>query len=99
MLPLGTIGGYKFGHFTKSNSITKNHILQYFIGDNELMKYLPNDIKLTSINRELLLSVSILLISRFYIMLKKKNILSCTIYLRQYLMSEVLGDLVSMKSA
>lgn len=61
------------------------------------MKYLPNDIKLTSINRELLLSVSFLLISRFYIMLKKRNIYLYIIYIKQYPMKGVLGDIVNMK--
>lgn len=73
-MPLGTIGGYKFGHFKKTNNITKNHILQYFIHDNDLMKYLPDDIKIISIKRELLLSVSLLLMCRYYIMLNVKNI-------------------------
>lgn len=61
------------------------------------MKYLPNDIKLTSINRELLLSVSFLLISRFYIMLKKRNIYLYIIYIKRYPMKGVLGDIVNMK--
>ena len=38
------------------------------------MKYLPDDIKTTSIKRELLLSVSIFIMFRFYIMLNVKNI-------------------------
>ena len=48
-MSLGTIGGYKFGYFSKSNSITKNHILQYFINDKKLLQYLPDDIKIISI--------------------------------------------------
>ena len=64
-MPLGTIGGYIFGYFSNSNSITKNHTFQYFINDNELLQYLPDDIKIISIKRELLLSVSLYIMLRF----------------------------------
>ena len=37
--------------------MTKQHIFQQFVGDDELQKYLPNNLKLTSITRELLLSI------------------------------------------
>ena len=73
LLPLGALGGYKFNYFTRSNSATKNHILQLFKDEPALMKYVPDDIKITSLNRELLLSVRYIYNFRYYITPIKTN--------------------------
>lgn len=57
MLPLGSIGGYLLPYYTKENVLTKRMIFQNFIGDPELMMYLPNEPKIQTIPREFLLSV------------------------------------------
>ena len=44
-------------YYTKENILTKNTIFQNFVGDQELMMYLPNNPKLEAIPREFLLSV------------------------------------------
>ena len=51
------MGGFNIPYFSKERILTKQHIFQQFVGDNELQKYLPNNLKLTSITRELLLSI------------------------------------------
>ena len=44
-------------YYTKSKALTKKHIFEKFINDNNLLSYLPDNISLTSISREFLLSV------------------------------------------
>ena len=51
------MGGFNIPYFSKERILTKQHIFQQFVGDDELQKYLPNNLKLTSITRELLLSI------------------------------------------
>ena len=51
------MGGFNIPYFSKERILTKQYIFQQFVGDNELQKYLPNNLKLTSITRELLLSI------------------------------------------
>lgn len=57
LLPLGCVGGFNVPYFSKEKILTKSHIYQEFIGDQDLLKYLPDNLKLTSITRELLLSI------------------------------------------
>lgn len=59
MLPIGYGVGFEFNYFTKTNKFTKNHLLQYFNNDAELLKYIPDDIDKKSINRTYLISVRI----------------------------------------
>ena len=35
---------FNFRYFSKSHNFTKNHILKYFIENNELKKYIPDDV-------------------------------------------------------
>jgi len=60
LLPIGYGIGFEFNYFTKTHKFTKEHLLQYFNNDNELCKYLPDDIDKRSINRAYLLSVRII---------------------------------------
>ena len=54
---MGCKGGFNIPYFSKERILTKQHIFQQFVGDDELQKYLPNNLKLTSIIRELFLSI------------------------------------------
>ena len=87
-----SIKGYKFEYFTKSNSAKKNHILQLFPGDQSLLSYLPDDIKPISINRELLLSVSNIIIFRYFTMRIGTSIFSSIIYIKESIMKEAMGN-------
>lgn len=57
LLNLGMVGGFSFKYFTKTNNLTKNHLIQLLNNDEELKLYLPDDISFTSIPRDLILSV------------------------------------------
>lgn len=57
LLPLGSIGGYLLPYYTKERVLTKQVLFQEFIGDDELLKYLPDNPKLATIPREFLLSI------------------------------------------
>lgn len=57
LLPLGCLGGYNLPYYTKSKKLTKAYIFEKFIGDPILLSYLPDNIRLTSVKREFLLSV------------------------------------------
>ena len=57
MLALGSIGGFGLPYFTKKKALRKVDIIQKFQNDQNLMKYIPDDIKINSLNREFLLSV------------------------------------------
>lgn len=41
----------------KENILTKKHIFTQFLGDEELLKYIPTGVKLSPLTRELLLSI------------------------------------------
>lgn len=56
-LPLGYLGGYNLPYYTKSKKLTKAHIFEKFINTPNLLSYLPDNLRLTSITREFLLSV------------------------------------------
>lgn len=56
-LPLGYLGGYNLRYYTKSKKLTKAHIFEKFINTPNLLSYLPDNLRLTSITREFLLSV------------------------------------------
>ena len=49
--------GYKLPYYTKDKFLTKEQIFQNFEGDEELLKYIPNNPNLQNIPRELLLSI------------------------------------------
>lgn len=57
MLSLGCFGGFNLPYYTKENILTKNHIFSQFLDDEELLKYIPTGAKLSSLTRELLLSI------------------------------------------
>lgn len=56
-MPLGSIGGYSLPYYTKEHILTKQMIFQIFVGDRDLLQYLPSNPKLQTIPREFLLSV------------------------------------------
>ena len=60
-MPIGYGVGFEFNYFTKSHKFTKSHLLEYFSEDQELLKYIPDDIDKKSINRTYLISVRIYL--------------------------------------
>ena len=57
LLPLGCFGGFNIPYFSKSKKLTKDDILKKFIGDEQLLSYLPDNLDIKSITRELLLSI------------------------------------------
>lgn len=57
LLPLGCFGDFNLPYYTRSKKLTKENIFQKFIGDPELLSYLPDNISLAYISREFLLSV------------------------------------------
>lgn len=57
LLPLGLASGFSFTFFTRENLFTKQHLFTIFQGNQELMRYLPNNISVNSLNRNYLLSV------------------------------------------
>ena len=57
LLHIGEIGGVEFPWFTKTNHFTKNHLLSIFINEPTLRAYLPDDIKLTCLSRDFLITV------------------------------------------
>lgn len=62
LLPVGYEFGFEFNYFNKSHKFTKDHLLSFFNQDEELLKYLPDDISKSSINRTYLISVSLFII-------------------------------------
>jgi len=56
-LKLGQVGGYDIPYFSKNNFLTKNHIIQQFTGDAELLGYLPDSVNRSTITREFLLAL------------------------------------------
>ena len=57
LLSSGYFGGFSFPYFTKSKKLTKKYIFEKFVNDQNLLSYIPDNVPLTSINREFLLSV------------------------------------------
>lgn len=57
LLPLGCFGGFNIPYFSKSKKLTKEDIYKKFIGDENLLLYLPDNPDVKSISRELLLSI------------------------------------------
>ena len=56
LLALGSVGCLELPYFTKK-SFTKIDIIQKFQNDQHLLSYIPDDIKINSLNRDFLLSV------------------------------------------
>lgn len=56
-MPLGCFGGFNIPYFSKNKKLTKNDIFKKFLGDEELLSYLPDNSDMKSITRELLLSI------------------------------------------
>lgn len=50
-------GGFNFRYFSKSQNFTKSHILHYFMENEELQQFIPDDICPNNLSREYLLSV------------------------------------------
>ena len=57
LMPIGCMGGFSFPYFNKYNKLTKSHIYNEFIGDDNLMAYLPDESDIRYLSREFLLSV------------------------------------------
>ena len=57
LLPLGSIGGYFLPYHSKENILAKQMIFQNFLGDNDLLSYLPNNLKISSTPREFSLNI------------------------------------------
>ena len=57
LLKLGQVGGYNLPYFSKLNLLTKENIIDQFTGDNELIKYVPDNCNRSTVTRSFLLSV------------------------------------------
>lgn len=57
MLKLGQVGGYDLPYFSKEKILTKKHIINQFNNDEELAKYLPNQINKSTVTRSFLLAL------------------------------------------
>ena len=57
LIPLGCFGGFSLPFYTKNKKLTKEYIFAKIINDENLLAYLPDNIQLTSITREFLLSI------------------------------------------
>lgn len=57
LLPLGMGCGFSFKYFTGTHKFTKQHLWNYFSGDQKLKSYIPDDVGLDSLKREFLFSV------------------------------------------
>ena len=44
-------------YFSKSKMLTKDHIIQQFIGDTELLQYLPDVLNRATVTRDFLLAL------------------------------------------
>ena len=54
---MGQIGGYNIPYFSKSNILTKSHIIEQFNNDNDLKDYIPDECNPSTVTREFLLSL------------------------------------------
>lgn len=57
LLPLGCVGGFNIPYYSKNKQLTKDDIFKKFVGDENLMAFIPDDPDVKSISREFLLSV------------------------------------------
>ena len=57
LLKLGQIGGYSLPYFSKTKNLTKDHIIQQFVNDKELLEYLPDSLDKSTITRDFLLAL------------------------------------------
>ena len=48
---------YELPFFSKSKMLTKDHIIQQFIGDTELLQYLPDVLNRATVTRDFLLAL------------------------------------------
>ena len=51
------MGGFNLPYYTKEKLLTKEHIFSQFKDDEELQKYIPTGVKISSLTRDLLLSI------------------------------------------
>ena len=75
MVPLGRTGGYSFKYYIKDKKFTKADIINRLNQIDGSNRYLPDDVKLTSLSRDLLITVSIH-INNFILMKIYKDIAS-----------------------
>ena len=54
---MGSVGGFSLPYFTKKKALRKADIIQKFQNDLNLLSYIPDDIKINSLNRDFLLSI------------------------------------------
>ena len=57
LLPLGCAGGFNIPYYSKNKQLTKDDIFKEFVGDDNLLSYIPDEPDIKSISREFLLSV------------------------------------------
>ena len=57
LLPLGCVGGFNIPYYSKNKQLTKEDIFKKFVGDENLLAFIPDDPDIKSISREFLLSV------------------------------------------
>ena len=55
MLPLGCVGGFNIPYCGKNKQLTKEDIFKKFVGDENLLAFIPDDPDVKSISTELLL--------------------------------------------
>lgn len=58
MIPLGRVGGYNFRYFAKDHLFTKSDLINRIRNIPEAQKYLPDNVQVNSLTRELLINVS-----------------------------------------
>ena len=54
---MSQIGGYNIPYFSKSNILTKSHIIEQFNKDNDLKDYIQDECNPSTVTREFLLSL------------------------------------------
>ena len=57
LVPLGRTGGYSFKYYIKDKKFTKFDIINRLNSINNSSKYLPDDINLSSLSRDFLITV------------------------------------------
>lgn len=57
LIPLGMSNGFSFNYYTKEKKFTKEHLFSFFKEDPGLLQFIPDDISMTSLNRNFLFSV------------------------------------------
>lgn len=80
--------GFNPPYYTKEKLLTKGHIFSQFTNDEILLKYIPTGVKLSSLTRELLLSILAFIKKEQYLelygMYKNERIQRSTIGNRNY---------------